>query len=59
VAGDKDMALDDLKTKLTIEAMKLKTQQSLAFGKVQPAAQVAKPAIEPPGRAPDGMAFQR
>ena len=59
LAADKDMALDDLKKALTVEAMRLKTQKELAFNKVQPAAQVAKAAVEPPGRAPDGMAFQK
>lgn len=59
IAADKDTALSDLKAKLTVEAMKLKTQQSLAFSKVQPAAQVANPAIEPPGRAKPGFAFQQ
>ena len=58
IASDKDTALDALKAGLTKEAMKLKTQKTLAFNKVQPAAQVANPAIEPPGRAKDGFAFQ-
>jgi hypothetical protein len=59
LAGDKDMALSEMKKSLTVEAMKLKVQQQLAYGKVQPAAQVAKPAMEPYGRAPNGSAFQR
>ena len=66
IAGDQEFAqgefnarLDGLKTKLVIEAQKLKVQQQLAFNKVQPAAQVAQPALEPPGRAADGMAFQQ
>jgi hypothetical protein len=59
VAADKDMALDELKTKLVVEAQKLNLQQRLAFNKVQPAAQVAKPALEPEGRAKPGHAFQQ
>lgn len=59
IAADKDMALEELKRSLTETAMKLKVQQTLAFNKVQPAAQVAQAAMEPPGRAPNGQAFQR
>ncbi len=55
--GDKNMNADDLKVALARETMKLRTQMKLAAGGAAP--QVATPAMEPVGHAPDGMAFQR
>jgi hypothetical protein len=57
--GDKEINLDNLKTALTRDAVKIRSQERMAYGSTQPAPQVATPAFEPPGLAPDGMAFQR
>jgi hypothetical protein len=46
------ISVDNNKTKLADTVMKLNTQKQMA-------AQVLKPPIEPPGRAPDGQSFQR
>lgn len=55
--GDKNMNSDELKVALARETMKLRTQMKLAAGGTAP--QVATPAMEPYGHAPDGMAFER
>jgi len=47
-----NIKLEDVKAKLTDTVMKLDLQERLAT-------QVITPAIEPPGRAPDGQAFQK
>lgn len=57
-ANREKLSLEAVKAQLAQTAMKLNTQKELATlgGK---APQVANPATEPPGRAPDGQAFQR
>lgn len=59
-------SLDNVKAKLADTAMKLRTQKELAAAsqeldvhKHYNPAQVATPAMEPNGRAPNGQAFQR
>ena len=56
-AGEKDVNLDTIKSNMANNIMKLKTQLKLSGSKESP--QVATPAMEPKGRAPDGQAFQR
>lgn len=58
LAEKRGMSLDQIKGKLTSDAMKLKTQTVLA-GPDKKGPQVATPLVEPEGRAPEGMAFQR
>lgn len=58
-ANDRQITLDQAKVELTKAAMELQTQVRLATGGTGKAPQVATPAIEPVGRAPDGEAFQR
>ena len=54
------IALDKIKAQLSEVSAKLRTQVALANAKdVQPAEQVATPIAEPPGRAPEGQAFQK
>lgn len=55
--GDMDMNNNELKVALARDAAKLKTQINLARQVRAP--QVATPAMEPVGRAQDGMAFQQ
>ncbi len=50
--------VDTNKTKLADTAMRLRTQKELAVASIMAARQVTTPAIEPPGRAPNGEAFQ-
>ena len=57
LANDRDISLDSIKAMLASESMKLKTQKELAAGKSAP--QIATPPTEPPGRAPEGQAYQR
>ena len=57
-ANANKISLDEAKVRLTESAMKLRTQIRLATA-TGSAPQVATPAIEPPGRAPDGQAFQK
>lgn len=60
--GDKksEVSLDQIDGKLTEAAMKLRAQLKLAGdNRALKAAQVTTPAFEPPGRAPDGEAFQK
>lgn len=52
------MSLDQAKVKLTDTALKLKTQKELSR-EGRAAKQVATPAVEPAGRAPNGMGFQK
>ena len=54
VSKDRDIALQNAKTKLADTLMKLRTQVQLSPGK-----QVANPPNEPAGRAPVGLAFAR
>lgn len=58
-ANDRQITLDQAKVELTKAAMELQTQVRLATSGTGKAPQVATPAIEPAGRAPDGEAFQR
>ena len=58
-ANDRQITLDQAKVELTKAAMELQTQVRLATSGTGKAPQVATPAIEPVGRAPDGEAFQR
>lgn len=66
-ANKHSMKLEDVKAKLAETAMKLNVQKELAGATIgadlhkhrNPAPQVATPATEPPGRAPDGQAFQQ
>lgn len=54
------IATDENKTKLADTVLKLRTQKELAAASLMATPkQVAIPAIEPPGRAPAGQAFQR
>ena len=54
------LGLDKIKAELSIVAMKMRTKVDLATDKnVKPAEQVAEPIAEPPGRAPEGEAFQK
>lgn len=56
--GERAINFDSIKQKLSDTAMKLRTQKELALVKTA-APQVARPAIEPKGRAPNGQAFQK
>jgi len=56
-ANKREMSLEDVKAQLAQTTMKLQAQIKLAADGSAP--QVATPAMEPPGRAPDGQAFQR
>lgn len=53
------ISLDEAKLQLAQTSAKLNLQRELAGVPVQPAHQVIPPATEPPGRAPNGEAFQR
>lgn len=55
-ANKRDISLDELKTSLAETTMRLRTQKELAGVK---GGQVARDEVEPPGRAPNGEAFQR
>ena len=57
-ANKRGLNLDKVKADLAKTAMTLRTQKELAHVNTQ-AKQVAKPAFEPRGRAPNGQAFQR
>jgi len=65
-ANKHSLKLEDVKGKLADTVMKLRTQKELALGTAaidlhkhrNPQPQVATPAVEPPGRAPAGEAFQ-
>lgn len=52
------ISLDETKAKLASDAMKLNVQKELASMTESPK-QMLTPPVEPQGRAPDGMAFQR
>ena len=56
MGGNQSMNDDNLKVALAKESMKLRTQINLAMKNAR-AAQVATPAFEPQGRAPNGQAF--
>ena len=58
-ANKHQIKLDELKTKLADTALKLRTQKELATAARVGAPQVASPAMEPAGRAPNGQGFQR
>lgn len=57
-ATRKDISLEKAKTELAKTAMELNVQRELA-GADGKGPQVATPAVEPAGRAPDGEAFQK
>ena len=58
-ATQNKVTLDKVKADLAKESMRLSTQKELAAAtNAIKAPQVARPAIEPPGRAPAGQAFQ-
>ena len=57
-ANKQKITLDQLKTDLARDAMKLRVQRELAAADRE-VTQVATPAVEPVGRAPAGQAFQR
>lgn len=64
-ATQQKMTLEQVKADLASTAMKLRTQKELAVGQARidlhkhNTPQVATPAVEVPGRAPNGEAFQR
>jgi hypothetical protein len=59
-ANKRDISLTQVKADLTKTALELRVQKELAgVDQVLKAKQVADAAIEPPGRAPDGEAFQK
>jgi hypothetical protein len=59
-ANRNKVTLAEIKADLTKEAMRLQTQRELAgvTKLIRKTSQVATPAVEPAGRAPNGMAFQ-
>lgn len=60
LAGDQEMSIQEIKSMIAREAMKLRTQKELSFHSNNlKAAQIATPPTEPAGRAPKGQAFQR
>lgn len=58
-ASQEKVSLEQAKKDLAQTSMELATQKELAFNKTVGAPQVAHDATEPPGRAPNGQAFQR
>jgi len=59
-ANTRQITLDQVKASLTETALELRTQKELAAASNAMAAkEVAHAAIEPPGRAPNGQAFQK
>ena len=58
LAQDKEISLEQIKRSLTETSAKLQTQERIATNTLE-AGQVIEPAVEPPGRAPNGQAFQR
>ena len=63
-ANKHQIAIEKVKAELAATAMKLQTQKELTAATINNKAptatpQVARPATEPPGKAPDGQAFQR
>lgn len=58
LAGEQSMSVANIKQLLAREAMKLRTTKELAYAKA-PASAMPRPPIEPPGRAPNGMSYQR
>ena len=57
-ANRHQISLENVKAMLAKTAMTLAAQKQLA-GVEQRAPQVARPVVEPPGRAPNGQAFQQ
>lgn len=57
LSNDKNISLEEIKSQLARDSMKLATQKELTYA-THNAPQVATPAVEPPGRAPNGQAFQ-
>lgn len=57
LANVKGISLEKIKSELSRDAMKLKTQVVMA-GPDRKGPQVATPVVEPEGRAPEGMAYQ-
>ena len=59
-ASDQKTTIDKVKGSLAETALELRVQKELAgAANVLKAREVANPAIEPPGRAPNGEAFQK
>jgi hypothetical protein len=59
-SNKRGIAQDKVKAELAQTVMKLRTQKDLAGMRTPTAApQVATPPMEPPGRAPNGQAYQR
>lgn len=59
-ANKREISLSEVKADLTKTALELRVQKELAgVEQVLAAKQVANPAVEPAGRAPDGQAFQK
>lgn len=58
MTSDERKALENNKRSLAETTMELRTQKEISLQRGQ-ADQVANPATEPPGRAPDGQAFER
>lgn len=56
-ANDRQLSLDQVKAQLSQTAMKLQTQRELAHVDAH-GPQVTAPPTEPPGRAPNGQAYQ-
>ncbi len=58
LAESSKLSLEEIKASLAETSAKLNTQKEIAFNNGS-GPQVIKPAVEPPGRAPNGEAFQR
>lgn len=58
LAENRNVSVAQIKAELAGKVMTLRTQEKLATN-ARPSPQVAKPAVEPPGRAPDGQAFPK
>jgi hypothetical protein len=59
LAAAQNISLSEIKAQLAGKTMTLNTQVKLSRDKTQGAPQVARPAVEPRGRAPAGQAFQK
>ncbi len=59
-ANQNKMSLESIRADLAKESMRLTTQKELAgLTAATKAPQIAEPAVEPPGKAPSGEAFQK
>jgi hypothetical protein len=57
-ANDLQISLNEIRTNLARDVMKIKAQMRMADSKAK-MPEIAKPAVEPAGRAPAGMSYQR